>query len=153
MAEEERTVRNVVSSWVEAMVLEMEGGQDGSRGGALLWRCCGVTMRSWLPSSAELERNLARLRQREQAEPPFEVRPKLVAPDKWQCAVDELERMDGGGLLGPASAAIAAANAAAAGGGPAPPPRRGPPPPRGGGRREGNSRRARRNSKRSQEKP
>ena len=110
--EQEKTVRNVVAAWVEAMVLEMEGGKGGSRGGALLWRCCGTTARAWLPSTEDLERNLGGLRHRAQADAPFEVRKKLIAADSWQTAVDELDRMDGGGLLGPAAAAAAEAGTA-----------------------------------------
>ena len=111
--EQEKTVRSVVAAWVEAMVLEMEGGKDGSRGGALLWRCCATTARGWLPSTEDLEQNLSGLRHRAQAEAPFEVRKKLVAADGWQSAVDELDRMDGGGLLGPAAAAAAEAGSTA----------------------------------------
>jgi serine/threonine protein kinase len=105
--EQMKTVRNVVAAWVEEMVLQMEGGQDGSRGGALLWRCCGTTMRGWLPGSTELEATLAAVRSRDQSDAPFEIRSKLIAADGWQSAVDELNRMDGGGLLGPAAAAAA----------------------------------------------
>ena len=120
-------MRNVVAAWVEETVLgtpldTAAGGQQsqpghgseidtGARGraGALLWRCCGVTMRSWLPAGTALEATLAGVRNRSQSEAPFEIRHKLVADDGWQSAVDELNRMDGGGRLGAAAAAATAA--------------------------------------------
>ena len=137
--EQEKTVRNVVAAWVEETVLmapldaAADGGQQsqpghgveghtGARGraGALLWRCCGVTMRSWLPADTAIEATLAAVRNRSQSEAPFEIRQKLIADDGWQCAVDELNRMDGGGRLGAAAAAATAAVAWADGDGTGP---------------------------------
>lgn len=124
--EQVKTVRNVVAAWVEETVLgtpmdatnarqqsqlgqhQEDGTGSGGRAGALLWRCCGVTMRTWLPAGASIEATLAGVRNRSQSDMPFEIRSKLVADDGWQSAVDELNKMDGGGRLGAAAAAATA---------------------------------------------
>lgn len=98
--DQQARVRGVVAAWVEAQVLEHEAT------GTVLWHCCCLSARSIWPDPTDLDASLRQHRMQPQDAPIFDVRKELIASDGWSDVVDELDKMDSGGLLSSVSSAV-----------------------------------------------